>query len=228
MRHQTRRPMGPGRWRRAWRNALRRAIRGDAGAAPPDPDDDVLHLVADGALSCALTQLMRRHGTAVYRYCREALHDATLADDVHQQVFIEAFRDLGGFARRSTLRVWLFAIARHRVLDAAKKRRRRRDSGDELEAAEPVDPQPLPGERLDDERLRRALIATMGELDERLRTALLLRYQQGFTFEDIAEVCREKSGTIRARIVRALPMVRARIEARLRAPAPTDTQDRAA
>src|SRR5262249_23650225 len=81
---------------------------------------------------------------AVYRYCRIALGDTVLADDVHQQVFIEAFRDLPGFAGRSTLRTWLFGIARHRVLDAAKRRRRARAHLDITGGADLPDPRPSP------------------------------------------------------------------------------------
>src|SRR5262245_14618748 len=92
-------------------------------ASRGDPDGDIVELIQRGDLRSALTSLMRRHGVAVYRYCREELHDRTLADDVHQQIFIQAYRDLMRFAGRSTLRTWLFAIARHRVLDAAKSRR---------------------------------------------------------------------------------------------------------
>src|SRR5262249_39612715 len=87
-----------------------------APARGSDPDADVLALVGRDT-RVALHHLMQRHGRAVYRYCRIALGDAVLADDVHQQVFIEAFRDLPGFAGRSTLRTWLLGIARHRVLD---------------------------------------------------------------------------------------------------------------
>src|SRR5262249_11547038 len=89
-----------------------------------DPDSDVLGLVANGDMKGALRRLMQRHGTSVYRYCREALRDRALAEDVQQQVFVSAFRDLPKFSGRSTVRTWLFAIARHRVLDAAKSRRR--------------------------------------------------------------------------------------------------------
>jgi RNA polymerase sigma factor (sigma-70 family) len=89
-----------------------------------DPDRDVLALVEAGDVPAALRHLMRRHGAAVYRYCREALRATALADDVHQQVFIEAFRDLPKFRGRSNVRTWLFAIARNRVLDAAKTRKR--------------------------------------------------------------------------------------------------------
>jgi RNA polymerase sigma-70 factor (ECF subfamily) len=180
-----------------------------------DADGEVRGLLANGDVMGALHHLMQRHGAAVYRYCRGALHDATLADDVHQQVFIEAFRDLPKFQGRSTVRTWLFAIARHRVLDAARARSRTQARTENAEVHEAPDPRPLAGESIDEARLREALVASLGELDPHVRTAVLLRYQQGFTFAEVAAMCGEKPGTVQARVTRALPQLRARIEAHL-------------
>src|SRR5215467_10063773 len=156
------------------------------GGAPrgDDPDSDIVARI-DALIervgrpderdvrADALTQLMRRHGTAVYRYCREELHDRTLADDVHQQIFIQAHRDLHRFAARSTLRTWLFAIARHRVLDAAKSRRRAQAHIEEDDTADTPDPSPPPGERLDEARLQQALIACLRALGDHVRGAMI-------------------------------------------------------
>jgi RNA polymerase sigma-70 factor (ECF subfamily) len=179
-----------------------------------DPDRDIVELIDRGELNAALTSLMRRHGIAVYRYCREELHDRTLADDVHQQIFIQAYRDLTRFAQRSTLRTWLFAIARHRVLDAAKSRRRAQAHIEEDDTADTPDPTPPPGERLDEARLHGAMIRCLRKLGAHVRDILVLRYQQGFTFEELGQICREKPGTLQARVARALPALRKCIEAR--------------
>jgi RNA polymerase sigma-70 factor, ECF subfamily len=186
------------------------------GVAPQsgDPDSDIVALIERGERNDALTALMRRHGTAVYRYCREELHDRTLADDVHQQIFIQAHRDLHRFAARSTLRTWLFAIARHRVLDAAKSRRRAQAHIEEDDSADTPDPSPPPGERLDEARLQHALIQCLRELGDPVRGALILRYQSGFTFEELSTIFREKPGTLQARVMRALPQLRTCIELR--------------
>jgi len=189
-----------------------RATRARGGV---DPDGDVLDLAGNGDVISALQCMMQRHGAAVYRYCYEALRDAALADDVHQQVFIEVFRDLPRFAGRSPVRIWLFAIARHQVLDAARARCRTPARIEDAEALDIPDPGPLLGESLDDARLREALVGSLDELSELVRTAVLLRYQQGFTFEEIARICCEKPGTLQARVARALLQLRARIEARL-------------
>ncbi|HEX3477792.1 MAG TPA: sigma-70 family RNA polymerase sigma factor [Kofleriaceae bacterium] len=187
---------------------------GPAALAPArdrDPDADVLALIGRDTRG-ALHRLMVRHGRAVYRYCRISLGDAVLADDVHQQVFIEAFRDLPGFAGRSTLRTWLFGIARHRVLDAAKRRRRARAHLDVAAGADLPDPRPSPGEGLDDAQLQTALVTCLATLEEPIRAAVLLRYQQGMTYEEMAGICGEKAGTLQARVTRALRKLRDRLD----------------
>jgi RNA polymerase sigma-70 factor, ECF subfamily len=188
----------------------------DSAARDDDPDRDIARLAAAGNPTAALRTLMRRHGTAVYRYCREALRDRTLADDVHQQIFIQAHRDLPRFVGRSTLRTWLFAIARHRVLDAAKMRRRAQAHFEDEATPDTIDPTPAAGELIDEARLRHDLVQCLEQLGEHMRTALLLRYQQGFTFEEMADICHEKAGTLQARVGRALPRLRACIETRSR------------
>jgi len=176
-----------------------------------DPDRDVIALIEHGEIRAALCQIMARHGAGVYRYCREALRDAALADDVQQQVFIEVYRDLPRFAGRSTVKTWLFGIARHRVLDAAKRRARVHARVELDNLADAPDPRAEPGELLDDQRLRELVARCLGEFDEKVRTALLLRYQQGFTFEQMAVICGEKAGTLQVRVARALPILQARL-----------------
>jgi RNA polymerase sigma factor (sigma-70 family) len=187
-----------------------------ANSRSNDPDSDIVKLIDRGERVAALTALMRRHGTAVYRYCRVELRDRMLADDVHQQIFIQAHRDLLRFARRATLRTWLFGIAWHRVLDAAKSQRRAQSHIEGDDTADTRDPRLLPGEQLDEARLQHALIQCLRVLGDHVRCVLILRYQQGFTFEELSEIFHEKPGTLQARVSRALPLLRDCIEARTR------------
>jgi RNA polymerase sigma-70 factor (ECF subfamily) len=154
----------------------------------------------------------------VYRYCRAALRDIHLADDVHQQVFIEAYRDLRRFSGRSSVRTWLLSIARHRVLDATKARRRahaRVSDAGLAEVTDAPDPQPSAAESFDDMRLRQALAASLEGLSTDVRNAVLLRFQQGLSYEDMAEVCGQSPATLHARVTRALPLLRKWIESHI-------------
>lgn len=198
---------------------------------PPNPDSDVLELIAAGDTRGALRRLMLRHGDTVYRYCSQALGDPELAEDVRQQVFIEAFRDLPKFSGRSSLRTWLFSIARHRVLDAVRRRRRSEARVQEREHAELAtmgDPRPTPAEALE---LRQTLEASLAALGDDERITVLLRFQLGFSFQEIAELCGASPGAHHARVARALPQLRQRIQARIdssgRAPRDRDRLRRA-
>ena len=154
----------------------------EASIAADDPDHDIVELVTAGEYTAALREVMQRHGTAVYRYCREELHDSGLADDVQQQIFVQLHRDMAAFAGRARFRTWLFAIARNRVRDAARSRRRAEAHFEHDETADTPDPTADPCDRIDDARLLQALVACVEQLGEASRAAVLLRYQQGCTF----------------------------------------------
>jgi RNA polymerase sigma-70 factor (ECF subfamily) len=190
--------------------AMAKAV--DKALEAGDPDADVARLVTAGDLAGAIRLLMQRHGDAVYRFVRNMLRDDARADDIHQRIFIEAYHNLRRFAGRSTFRTWLFAIARYRVIDAVKVRIREEGRIGEGDGAEEPDPRPPAGEQIDDLRLREALARCLDKLGEHIRTAILLRYQQGFSFEEMAEILREKAGTVQARVARALPVLRECIE----------------
>ena len=166
-----------------------------------------------GDVSGALAILCRELGGPIYRYCRRMVADGALAADVHQNVFAQACEDLPSLANRGSLRSWLCAIAHHRCLDALKSHRRfaRRISlQDEL--PEHADPAPEADERL----ASRALAASLGEcleaLELHVRMAVLLRYQEGLGYEEIARISRERAGTLQARVVRAMPLLRKCLE----------------
>jgi hypothetical protein len=68
------------------------------GSAPVDP----LALLARGDRKGAITALMDQHGAAVFNFCSRFLLDRALAEDVLQQVFLHAHRDIERFEGRSS------------------------------------------------------------------------------------------------------------------------------
>jgi len=180
----------------------------------PDPEADILSAIGAGDLRRAITLIMERYGVPVFRFCRDMVRDDAMAEDIHQQVFIEAYRDLGTFSGRSTVKTWVFGIARHRCLDAAKSKRRWLERFKNAAVDEPIDGRPEVGDRIDDGRLNAALSHCLDKLAPNVRTAVLLRFQQGFTFEAMAEVARDRPDTLRQRVARALPVLRRCIENR--------------
>ena len=78
----------------------------------------MLALLDRGDRRGAVEKLMELHQETVFAYCVRTLRDRELAEDVAQQVFTEAYRDLERFRRESSLRTWLLGIAHHRCGDA--------------------------------------------------------------------------------------------------------------
>lgn len=190
------------------------AVR-DARPERAETETAALAALDRGDREGALTLIMEAFGVALYRYCRQMVVDPDLADDVHQLTFVQAFEGLGRFARGSSLRTWLFGIARHRCLDALKMGRRRRarfESTDEVPERPAADE--APEERLAARDLTRALERCLEELPPAIRTAVLLRYQEGLAYPDMAIVCRDRPATLQARVARALPVLRRCIEQR--------------
>lgn len=161
----------------------------------------------------ALTILMEAFGTALYRYCRQVVTDPDLAEEAHQMTFVQAYEGLGRFAGRSSLRAWLYGIARHRCLDALKAARRRRAR---IERAAGLPPAAVeaagPEERLAAGDLTRALERCLEQLPPWVRAAVLLRYQGGLSYPEMARLCRERPATLQARVARVLPVLRRCIE----------------
>lgn len=183
-----------------------------AGAAP-DPERAALAALDRGSLDEALAVLMRVYGTAVYRYCRRMVVDEDLAQEVHQMTFVQAHEGLGKFGRRSSLRAWLFGIARHRCLDVLKMHRRRDKRFGSIEEAPDL---PEPGgsveDRLSDRSVTRILESCLRGLPPRTRTAVLLRFQQGLSYPEIASLSNEKAPALQVRVARALPLLRRCLE----------------
>lgn len=172
-------------------------------------DAEALTLLGRGDRRGALSLRMRAYARPLHRHCCIVLRDEAFAADVVQTVFVEAFRDLEGFRERSSLRSWLFGIARHRCLDALRGHRR-------VEAREALDPEPPdradsrpPADSSPERRdVVSALERCLSERSPGTRVAVLLRLQEGMPYAEMARVCREPTGTLQARVCRALPVLR--------------------
>jgi RNA polymerase sigma-70 factor, ECF subfamily len=187
-----------------------------------EPDADVIELARNGERDVALRRLFERYGRAVYSACHRTLGDGARAEDVQQRVFIEVHRDLPTFAARSRLRTWLFGIVRHRVLDELKRQARSEDRSAHWRiGCDPdlADAGPLPDRRLDDARLQAALLACVAELPPKVQRALLLRFQRGLSFEEMAKLSGEKACTLQARVSRTVERLRKKVAHRIHLPA---------
>jgi RNA polymerase sigma-70 factor (ECF subfamily) len=184
-------------------------VQSSVAKLPASPEEEAQDALERGELDQALSVLMREYGVEIYRHCRHILGNDALAADVHQSVFVQAFRDLGRFSGRSTFRTWLFAIARHRCLDAIKvegRRHRRFLYG--LLTTDRADQRPTPRDDLERLADAKAVDRALATLRPEVRIAVLLRYGEEMSYDEMAQICSERPATLQARVARALPKLR--------------------
>jgi RNA polymerase sigma-70 factor (ECF subfamily) len=187
------------------------------GSQTETEDGEIIAALQDQDRRRALTLLMRRDGERVYRYAFAMTRDRQLAEEVRQQVFIEAYRDLGTFAGRGSVRAWLFGIARNRCLDATKTNwrwgRRFKNEPPDFDDEAPTDDDP--GHRLDRGRLAAIVARCLQRLAPAAREAVVLRYHQELSYDEASKVAGALPCTLQQRAARALPVLRRCVDAQL-------------
>ncbi len=169
-------------------------------------DATLLREFADTRAEPAFAELVRRHIDAVYSTAlRRVAFDSHLAEDVTQQVFIALARKAARLTTHPHLAGWLYTTTRHEAATAVRTEQRRRAR--EQHAVMP-DPSPDPSAAADWVRLAPLIDEAIDRLDDRDRTAILLRFIEHRAFADIGRVLRVSEDAARMRVERALDKLR--------------------
>jgi len=153
----------------------------------------------------AFRELYRRHTPALYQLVLRMLGGVAVdAEDVVQEAWIRAVRQLSKFRWESSLRTWLTAIGLNLARETLRKRARTRteEIDDRLElSARPV----RDAERIDLER-------AIARLPNGYRTVLVLHDVQGFTHEEISRQLQIAVGTSKSQLFDARRAVRSLLQ----------------
>ncbi|BBO73357.1 RNA polymerase sigma factor [Desulfosarcina widdelii] len=137
--------------------------------------------------------------------------DREESQDIVQEVFLQAYRNIVGFRGDSSLATWLHRITVNRCLNWKRRWARRfkwmhvsTDSkDDDAPAAEIESPLPNPEDRVADAQTRQQIDKALKMLPEQIRTVFVLRELEGLSYEEIADVTEIKLGTVRSRLFHA-------------------------
>jgi len=173
----------------------------------PEPADAelVLAVVAHDDRK-AFTRLVRRHESMVRSVLRRLSRgDHGLADDLAQETFLLAWRNLRAFRFDARFSTWLYRIAFNAWLSDARKRREVL-LDDEAQAPVPEEPGRAvsAAERIDLER-------ALGCLSDGERAAIAACYYADLTHEEAAEAIGIPLGTVKSHILRAKAKLRAKL-----------------
>ena len=165
-------------------------------AANPDPDAVLMLRVKRGDRE-AFELLVDKYKQPVTNLIYRTLGDATEAEDLAQNVFVQVYKSAHRYQVSAKFTTWLFTIARNLCLNEI--RRRSRHPADSLDAPHPEhEDQPLrqfedaktfsPPDALLHGELEQKIQQALSELPENQRLAILLCRQDELSYEDIARV----------------------------------------
>ena len=155
----------------------------------------------------AYRTLVDRYASAAVNMAARFVNDRALAEDLAQEAFVKAFARLKTYDTGRRFSAWFFQILHNVVIDSLRRRRIPTASLDELQdrgfAGPPADAAAT-SPYLDVERkaLASALSGALQRIRGEYREAIVLRYQQGLTVEEIAGVLRVPEETVKTYLYR--------------------------
>ena len=170
-------------------------------------------------------ELIRPHERTVYMLALSYMKNEADAEDVAQEAFIKAYRNLSSFRAESKFSTWLISI----TLNEARSRLRRQtamptQSLDEIdEAGGPVSPallrdwREIPSETLEREEIRHMLQKAVEGLPDIYRQVFLLRDVQELNTDETATALSISIASVKVRLHRARIMLQKQLSPELRA-----------
>ncbi|HVY76958.1 MAG TPA: sigma-70 family RNA polymerase sigma factor [Solirubrobacterales bacterium] len=148
----------------------------------------------------AFETIVDRYQGRLLGFCRQMLGSTEDAEDVLQEVFVNAYRAMLADEREINLRPWLYRIARNRCLNHLRKPTAdAQESMDMVPAVEAAST----AEKVHNREEFRQLLSDVGKLPETQRTALLLREMDAMSYEEIAQAMETSVPSVKSLLVRA-------------------------
>jgi RNA polymerase sigma factor (sigma-70 family) len=162
--------------------------------------DEKLIAMARAGNPGAFETIVDRYQPRLLGFCRQMLGSTEDAEDVLQEVFVNAYRAMLADEREINLRPWLYRIARNRCLNHLRK--------PTADAQESMDLVPAleassTAEKVHNREEFRQLLADVGKLPETQRSALLLREMDAMSYEEIAQAMETSVPSVKSLLVRA-------------------------
>jgi RNA polymerase sigma-70 factor (ECF subfamily) len=180
--------------------------------------DSVAVAQARAGDSGAFRVLVERHSRNLFRLAYRMTGHQEDAEDVVQETFLRAYRQLGKFDERASFGTWLYRIAANCSLDSIRARKRRSERQEPVEegAPDPVealpDPAPPPDRLALSSEVERRVAGALDELSEMERTAFVLRHYEGMCIDDISRTLGVQPNAAKHSIFRAVQKLRRALE----------------
>ncbi len=163
----------------------------------------------------SFAELVTRHLSGVYNFSYRYVRNAADAEDIAQETFVRAWKNLKKFDTSKNLKTWLFTIAKNASLDMLKKKKpmafsKITETESELESflAPYVASGELPEAAVDAKLLKGDIDEALAKLPPAYRAVLALRYNEHLKFREIAATLGEPIDTVKSKHRRGLALLK--------------------
>ncbi len=175
----------------------------------------------------SFAQLMRLHEKQIYNFTYRMLGSEEEAEDLTQDIFVAAFRNIKGFRGEAKFSTWLYRIALNQTRNRIKylsrrnffaKRARRAEPGKNISAESPetvADKAPSPEQWTITKDLATLVQDCLSQMPPQARQILVLRDVQGFSYQELSEILSLNLGTVKSRLHRARTALQERLANKL-------------
>jgi RNA polymerase sigma-70 factor, ECF subfamily len=169
----------------------------------------------------AFRVLVERHSQQLFRLAYRMTGNEHDAEEVVQEAFLRAYRNLGQFGSRANFGTWAYRIAANYAIDRmrqerAEEARRTTPSALAEEQQDPLDlvpdERPTPDRLAGNTELRKKMEEALEELSSSERTAFVMRHWEGCAIEEIAAVLKSTTSAAKNTVFRSVQKLRRALE----------------
>jgi RNA polymerase sigma-70 factor, ECF subfamily len=184
-------------------------------------DSDLVGLASTGDLE-AFNQLVLQHQNVAYNHAYVLLGDHALAEDVTQECFIKAFRNMAGF-RGGSFRAWLLKIVTNSAYDFLRRLQRyptqplffMDKKGEEIESPHWLtDPGPSVQDTVEQDELSKDIYKLLDGLPDVYRSVLTFIDVHDLDYLETAQALKIPIGTVKSRLARARLKLKEKLKGR--------------
>ena len=162
----------------------------------------------------AFKDLVLKYEGRVYHHCLRMVNDEEESADLTQEVFLKVFRNIKNYEHTYSFYTWLYRITVNCCIDYMRKRKRQiqgisLSQGHYDDSSEMGKDQDIPDEKFSPDHrmvkleLNQILNGAIAQLSEKLRSIIILKEIEGFSYDEIAVILNCSRGTVKSRLFRA-------------------------
>jgi RNA polymerase sigma-70 factor (ECF subfamily) len=163
---------------------------------------------AKGGDLFAFEQILSFYEKAIYNYCLRVLKNSQNASDVTQETFIKVYLHRKNIDPEKNIKTWIFTIATNTTYDFLRSKKRKNETSldEENETISSLQTYYVQEGLVSD--VDRALM----QINSEYAKALLLFYQQGFAYQEIADILEIPINTVKTHIARGKEQLKEKLE----------------